>query len=159
QWGILIGGSLAVGVWAATYVFGSKLHDPLFIEVLPLGQRTYDPIFHIALAQNLNTYGVVSSGLDGVPVFHYHAISHWVFLRWASAVAETMPNFYLITYPILVVPLFFKAFLNAVNDVRLFISERWNADTMLVPLNWFAIVVCIIGCIPTMFGKHFAMDW
>jgi hypothetical protein len=158
-WLGLLAGSSILGLWAAAYIYGWHARDPLYLEILPTGQRGYDQLYHITLVQTMRTYGILSSGLDGVPLLHYHAASHWIFWKWANVLSVSISDFYLISYPLIIAPLFFKAFLTAIDDLRSLFAERWTAAAFASAQFWIALAIVFIGCIPPALGKHCGLGY
>lgn len=113
--GTLVFSALIAGqVWAAGYL------SPLFLEKVALGAAHRDTLFHSSISSMIRTYGIPSTGLNGLPILHYHLGSHWL-IAWLSALVRVSPlDFYQLGYPVILVPLFLQSLLGFVSSV----SER-----------------------------------
>ncbi len=96
--------ALLVALYAAGAIWGDGFENPLFVENLCNGYAHIDTLFHATLANMLRTYGVCSTGLDGLPHVLYHFGSHWIFARASNLVDLPAIDFYNLAYPVIFAP-------------------------------------------------------
>ena len=77
-----------------------------------------DTLYHMAVAQMFNTYGVFSTGLDGVAYLPYHYGSHILYIGLSNFLSITIPETYILTPAILTAPVFFIVFFHLVYELR-----------------------------------------
>jgi hypothetical protein len=91
-------------IYAAGAAWGTGDRNPLFVEDLSFGRAPIDTLFHASICNMLRTYGVPSTGLDGLPYVPYHFGSHWIFARLCNLLDVRVIDFYNRGYPILFIP-------------------------------------------------------
>jgi len=96
--------ALLLGLYAAGSIWGGGFENPLFVENLCNGYAHIDTLFHATLANMLRTYGVCSTGLDGLPHVLYHFGSHWAFARLSNLLDLPVIDFYNLAYPVIFAP-------------------------------------------------------
>lgn len=69
---------LWIGSVIATGLILTVAHqgDFLIMEALPIGYAHQDTLFHASIASMIKTYGVASTGLQGLVRIQYHVLSH-----------------------------------------------------------------------------------
>ena len=143
-------GSAAFTVWTAGVVWGSRYKMPLYWETFVLrGNVHHDPLYYASMANMLETYGVASTGIDGIPIIRYHYGSAWLFSKWAHLIGSDVLSFYSLGYPVVVIPLFFAAILLLAIEIRSVLppeSERALRSDYRV---WLVLLAATIGLIPT----------
>ena len=101
--------------------WGNKgYRNPLFCYDLCANRNIDSPdlVFHANVSAMVETYGVASTGLDGLPYFAYHWGSHWVMAQ-LSRLTGVMPiTFYALGYPILFLPTFLLSMLYFIAAVQ-----------------------------------------
>lgn len=148
--------TIILSAWAAGYLYAQSVHDPLVLEMRTAHGGRSDSIFHSALIENLKTYGIISTGVDGVQPFHYHTASHRMFSVLADLTDETALSFYLVLYPIFIPALFLRAFLLASNGLRSAFNESWTLEQITSPSFWLLSLTLIVGCIPRFIRQYTA---
>ena len=112
--------------WAITAFYSNFYIDPLIYEKIINGSWAHrDTVLHSAISGMLKTYGVASTGLDGVntPIY-YHTFSHYFFGTLASLLQTNTLNIYAYVYPIIFIPFFFQAFTFAcININKIYFKE------------------------------------
>ena len=93
-----------MALYAAGSIWGVGFENPLFVENLCNGYAHIDTLFHATLANMLRTYGVCSTGLDGLPHVLYHFGSHWAFARVSNLLDLPVIDFYNFAYPVIFAP-------------------------------------------------------
>jgi hypothetical protein len=96
--------ALLTGLCAAGSVWGEGFENPLFVENLCNGYAHIDTLYHATLANMLRTYGICSTGLDGLPFAPYHFGSHWTFARLSNLLDFPVIDFYNLAYPVIFPP-------------------------------------------------------
>lgn len=107
---LLFGSICSVAIWG-------YYHNMIFLERLAFDHESYccynlDPLFQISVAQMIKTYGVVSTGLDGVSMMNYHAGTNWLLAQLSSFLQIHVLDVYHGAYPIIFIPLFVKSLLS-----------------------------------------------
>ncbi len=119
--------ALLMGLYAAGAIWGDGFENPLFVENLCNGYAHIDTLFHASLANMLRTYGVCSTGLDGLPHVLYHFGSHWAFARISNLLDLPVIDFYNLAYPVIFAP--FTAF--SLLTFAVSIAEIWRGPSRL----------------------------
>jgi len=147
---ILIAGQ----VWAWGYL------SPVFLEKVALGVAHQDTLFNASISSMIRTYGIPSTGLDGLPFIRYHFGSHWI-LAWLSALARISPlDFYQLGYPVVLVPLFLQSLMGFATSAstRLFggairlRSRRGLAAWMVLALSFATVLPGELGLRAGIYG-------
>ena len=143
-------GSAAFTVWTAGVVWGSRYKMPLYWETFALRANVHhDPLYYASMANMLETYGVASTGIDGIPLIRYHYGSAWLFAKLGHLIGTDVLSFYSMGYPVIVIPAFFAAILLLAIEIRSTLppeSERaLRADYRV----WLVFLAATIGLIPT----------
>lgn len=146
---LLVPAALFTGVALAGSVWGQYYQTPVFEEGLARNQGHLDELFHIAVSNMIRTYGVPSTGLDGVPYLPYHFGSHFALAALAELLGTTGLKSYSLVYPIVFPPLFLFTLQTA--GLQLFESlhanSRWLSFRATF-LMWFVPMTIIAGVIP-----------
>lgn len=150
---------LLFSIWVVSWLWKSGYQNPLFVEGLTLGRGHIDTLFHSSIAQMIKTYGIPTTGVDGLPPMRYHFGSHWLFAQLASLLDLPLLDFYNFGYGILFIPLYFYALLSAVCEFA-----RLNKTIFPISLNsrtgrifWFLFLLCHIHFLPESFLSKIAM--
>ena len=131
-WGVIFGLIFGIFVWGIDWL------SPIFLaKVQFLGKVSQDSLFQISLANIFNTYNIPSTGLDGIPYVNYHWGSHALLASLSNLINVDVFNFYNIAYPIIFIPLYFKAILLLVQGMRLF--KNFNPE-----INWLIFSLLIV---------------
>lgn len=142
---IILFGSI-FSLWAIAVAWGSNYHDPLFLEKIATGYARLDTLFHADVANMIKTYNVPSTGLSGIPYLNYHFASHIIFAQLSRLVRLNMIDFYNLAYPVIFIPLFLKAFLTAIGEVR----KLKKINQSLNVTFWIILLIGFTGLLPSM---------
>ena len=113
---LLIATLLGAGYF--TWVNSFDASHVLSPEYALIGRLNRDTLYHAAIASMTAQHGVVSTGLDGLPPLKYHFLSHlWIGLTAKWLEVPTIHAYYLVPQ-VVVMPLFFFAFITASQDLR-----------------------------------------
>ncbi len=149
---IFLAGSAAFALWACGVAWSTRYKTPVFWETLEYKADVHhDPLYYVSMANNMRSYGVPSTGLDGVPYTAYHYGSAWLNSQWAWLAGTDVLSFYSLGPSVIVIPLFFVAVLLLGVEVK----KSWTVwpDMAERPLRtdyaaWLFFVAVSIGVIP-----------
>ncbi len=91
-------------IYGACVSCGNGYQNPLFVEGISFKFYQIDELYHASICNMLRTYGIASTGLDGVPFQPYHFGSHWLFARLCNLLDVRVIDFYSRGYRVLFVP-------------------------------------------------------
>jgi hypothetical protein len=120
--------------------------NTMFLESMAFDLEGYccyflDPLFQASVTQMIKTYGVSSTGLDGIPYIHYHTGSHWIFSRLSMFFRCHVIDTIQVAHPIIFIPLFAKSILLATSRIK-----KWlDLDQSFNAINYFYLVVVFVG--------------
>ena len=146
--GLLVGAAV-FATWTAGVVWGRIYKNPLFFENLAAtGDVHHDGLHLAAFANMLRTYGVPSTGLNGLPYIPYHWGTPWLFAQLSNLLDVSVLDFYQMAYPITMIPLFFGAVLALASEVY----HAREGEIRERPLHgmwfWGVFLAATIGVIP-----------
>ncbi|MBU1628124.1 hypothetical protein KKB18_12220, partial [bacterium] len=152
-WQLLIAIFLTIGYscWLAGLIWGGGYLNPLYFEGLFFGFGHIDTLFHGAIAGMIKTYGVVSTGLDGLPYFSYHTGSHWIFAQLSSLLRMRVLTFYQLGFPVIFIPLLISLILMLILNVREYFFKDMEINLLADFRFWFFFICLQIGILPVMF--------
>ena len=134
-------GAIIFAVWCAGVIWGSRYKMPLFWETLSLHANIHhDTFYYASMANMLDTYGVPSTGLDGIPLIRYHFGSTWLYAHWSHLVGSDVLSFYSLGYPVIVLPLFFSAMLAFASEAGASLRTSWA--------GWLVLLAATVGFLP-----------
>jgi hypothetical protein len=151
-------------LYAAGASWGSGDQSPLFVEDLCRDHASIDTLYHASISNMLRTYGVPSTGLDGLPYVPYHYGSHWIFARMCNLLDVRVIDFYNRGFPIVFVPFGVLS----LATVAVSLAQKWrgielrptadpsyatpaSADQGVRPIGvffWFVLSLGYIGFLP-----------
>jgi hypothetical protein len=145
-------GSAAFALWAGGVTWSTRYKTPVFWELFEYKANVHhDTLYNVSLANMMRSYGVPSTGLDGVPYIPYHYGASWLNSDWAYLAGTDVLGFYSLA-PVIVLPVFFVAVLLLAVEVR----KGWRltspgADPALKKdwAAWFLFLAVTVGLIPT----------
>jgi hypothetical protein len=141
---VLCWGSL-VGICLACYVWGDGFHDPLLRWAFLNGYPHRDQPYHHSIANMIRTYGVPSSGLDGVPYLPYHYGSHFLLTQLGKLLDLPGLDAYELTYPVVFWPLMVHSVVIA--GLAYALPKRATHDPRSL-LVWPTLLVGFVGVVP-----------
>jgi hypothetical protein len=150
---LFIFGAGLFAMWACGVAWSTRYKTPVFWETLEYRADVHhDPLYYVSMANNMRSYGVPSTGLDGVPYTPYHYGSAWLNSQWAYLAGTDVLSFYSLGPSVIVIPLFFSALLLLTVEMK----RNWSfADTGPErPLRtdyaaWLIFLAVTIGVIPS----------
>lgn len=146
-------GCAAFATWACGIAWSTRYKTPVFWETLEYHADVHhDPLYYVSMANTMRSYGVPSTGLDGVPYIPYHYGSAWLNSQWAYLADTDVLAFYSLGPSVIVIPLFFSAVLLLAVEIR----KGWRltgagSDPPLKKdyVAWMFFLAVTVGVIPS----------
>jgi hypothetical protein len=141
---LLLGSFLAVHLESFYWGEGQQ-HNLLFAETIPLGAAHIDVAQQSAVVNMISTYGVASTGIDGVLPLRYHNGAFWVAAGLRQLCGMSALEFIAYGFGILVIPFYVAMFFEFADAMRSLLGtdpERFPAMT------WFIGLVVLVGLVP-----------
>jgi hypothetical protein len=138
----------AFSLWATAIIWNTGhtvngsfygYYSPFFVESIYLGGAHLDILFFSSLSQMIQTYGIPSSGLDGLPYIPYHFGSFWIFAHLSKLIQINPIYFYQLCFPVIFLALFFYSFLLFIVEARNFYSPAKDSTQSLFGIITFTI--------------------
>ncbi len=130
----------------------SPAKSPVFWETLEYHADVHhDPLYYVSMANNMRSYGVPSTGLDGVPYTPYHFGSAWLNSQWAYLADTDVLAFYSLGPSVIVIPLFFSALLLLAVEAKKSWSHAHPATKRPLRTDyaaWLLFLAATVGVIP-----------
>ena len=101
---VLLAFAVAFSVYGAAACCGSGYQNTLLVEGIPFNFCQIDELYNASLCNMLRTYGVSSTGLDGIPFVPYHFGSNWLFAQLCNLLDVRVIDFYARGYRVVFVP-------------------------------------------------------
>jgi hypothetical protein len=109
---------IVIAFGLVVFTYGGNFLSPLFVEkIIYKGELQPDTIFNISLANIFRNFHVISLGFNGVEFYRYHFGSHIIFGSLSKTLGVDVVAFYNLTYPLAIIPLFFRFFFNLILTV------------------------------------------
>jgi hypothetical protein len=136
------------GTWYGLAVYGGY-HHPLFLEGILVGRTHLDQLDVVATTNMIRTYGMPSTGLDGIPYCHYHWLSWWILAQISKVLNTDAITAVHLGYPVIFIPWLLNTMFVFAIDVR----RRLAYNSHSCPLRgellfWLLPAVAIIGFVP-----------
>lgn len=129
--------------------FYPLVHEPWFREMLTAGLAHRDTMNHAAITSMIKTYGIPSTGLDGIPYHPYHNGADWILAQVSSLLGLPIIETVTMAFLVLFVPFFLSTFLCFIADVREKFHSDGNAeDAGTNLLFWVVLLVMFVGVLP-----------
>lgn len=146
---LLLAGSAVFATWASGVVWGRNYKNPLIFENLATsGDVHHDTLFLAALGNMLRTYGVPSTGINGIPYVSYHWGSAWLFAQWSNLVDSSVLDFYQMGFAVTVIPLFFAGTLALALELSCLRQDEDAVSPLTGLWFWGVFLAVTIGVIP-----------
>jgi len=165
---LFIAMSILFSIWVTSlfYAFGMKhplyFEKLIFFESIPFFKEFKEVLFHSAIINMIQTHGVVSTGLNGIPSFFYHFGSHWIFTGFIKLLGTSATAFYNITFAIIFIPFWFSSLLLLAINIKkwrekseLFVGWCLRSDIKF----WLILFVANIGFIYSPFAHNILFFW
>jgi len=160
--------SFLFSIWVINlfYAFGMKhplyFEKLIFFESLPFFKEFKEVLFHSAIINMIQTYGVASTGLNGIPPFFYHFGSHWIFADIIKLLGTSATAFYNIAFAIIFIPFWFSSLLLLAINLKkwregseLFVGWCLRSDIKF----WLILFVANIGFLYYPFAHNILFFW
>ena len=144
---IFLAGAALFSIWVAGAIYGSGYSNPLYEEALAAGRYlAKDILVSSGITGMISTYGVPSTGLDGLPYCYHHWGAYWFFAGMAALVGIDPLKFVQLGFPVIFLPLFLWMFL----QLTIVVKERFTRSDETGELRgdyifWVVFSVAIIG--------------
>ena len=142
---------LLLAFWAAGVVWGSGYSLVNNHDALAAGYSHPDPLFLSAYAAMLNTYGIPSTGIDGLPYVPYHFSSLWFAGQLAQSIHVSTYTVYNHIFPILSPAFFIATFLWLVAGLHP--QKDWNKSILF----WGVLTAGITRILPYEISRKLDM--
>lgn len=137
---------MAARIWHWGYV------NPLFVEniILDTSHMAHmDTLYHAAITGMIKTYGIPSTGLDGIPFRAYHFGSHWLFAQLSKLLNLRVIDFYQLGYPVIFIPWLLQCMLL----FALELNKHYKNMIQLIDLRnnvvfWLVFFLVLLECTP-----------
>lgn len=141
--------SLALGVYSESMYWRSGgEHLILFPEAMLGGQVHADVLLQAAIVNMIDTYGVASTGLDGLVPIRYHTGSLWVAQSLRRLCGFQALDFIAFGYGLLLVPLYVAGVFGCATTLRAVIQRGKENSPPLT--FWIACALAVVGLFPFM---------
>jgi hypothetical protein len=133
----------------AAHIWGQGYQTPLILENIIFDNVHIDTIYHAAIASMIKTYGVPSTGIDGIVFRPYHFGSHWIFAQLSKLLNMHVIDFYQLAYPVIFIPFLLQSILFFSFDLKKYfhLSEA-NFSQRKVIIFWLVFFILLMDCIP-----------
>lgn len=138
---IAVAGFFALWVASLSWMHYLK---PYLLEGWACGTDKIDTLFHIAIGQMIKTYGVPTTGLDGIPFMDYHWGSHWLFAQLSNFLNLPVIVVYQLCFPAIIAPLLFRTFISFVFEVKQYIKAEPESRRLNF-FFWIVFLAVFIG--------------
>ncbi len=126
--------------WVGALIWGAKYHNPLFFEQIILGLAHSDVIFATAVSNLIKTYGIPSTGVDGLPYLYFHWGNNWLFSYLSGLINVSTIKFYNLCYPVIFIPFYFKSLLLFIIDFKRYKNFSVNLGFLLFILLFIVYI-------------------
>jgi len=150
---------LLFSAWVVSWLWKSGYQNPLFLEGLSLGHGHDDTLFHASISQMIRTYGIPTTGVDGLPAMRYHFGSHWLFAQLASLIQIPLLDFYNFGFGAVCISLYFFALLMVVIEWGHLKNNVFTIgfDSRSGKIFWFLFLFCHIPFLTETFLSTIAI--
>ena len=128
---------------------------PYYPESIINGTGHVDILFHSAITNMIRTYGIPSTGIDGLVKIFYHYGSHWIFAQFCKIINIGSLKFYQLGFPIIFIPLLLKTFLMAILDIKSLYKKDEFYDIKKDYIFWIIISFGFFGILPQFLNRFF----
>lgn len=151
--------SLLFGLWVAGAVWGSGYQNPLYEEALAAGYYlSKDILLNASLSGMIQTYGIPSTGLDGLIYCSYHWGAYWCFAGIGEILRMDTIKFAQLGFPVIAIPFWLSRLLIFVVEVREVVSDgRITGKLRSHYAFWLVFFTGMIGFLPTEAARNMAL--
>ncbi|MDP9176306.1 MAG: hypothetical protein M3O61_01365 [Gemmatimonadota bacterium] len=150
---VFLTGASVFAMWACGVAWSTRYKSPVFWETLEYKADVHhDPLYYVSMANNMRTYSVPSTGLDGVPYTPYHYGSAWLNSQLAYLADIDVLSFYSLGPSVIAIPLFFSAILLLVVEVRKSFQSAVAPEAPPLRssyVSWLFLLAATVGVIPS----------
>jgi hypothetical protein len=140
---------LALGVYSESMYWRSGgEHLIVYPEAVLVGQVHADVLQQAAIINMMDTYGVASTGLDGLVPMKYHTGSLWVAQSLRRLCGFQALDFIAFAYGLLLVPLYVAGVFACAATLRALVQRGKESSPPLT--FWIACALAVVGLFPFM---------
>ena len=153
--------ALILAAFLAGVAWGEGYQNPLALAGVANGHCSKDTVFHASIAAMIKTYGVPSTGLDGLPYVPYHFGTHWLFARLSDLLGISVFDFYNGPFALIFIPfLLYSLFVLSIALFECFFDgQDQESPTRMGPEFWLVTLASIIGVLPDYLSKATTLNW
>ena len=133
-----------------SFLYGNLIRPHFFeglvVGIIPHNWRL-DTFFQSSIAQMLNSYGVPSTGVEGLPWIKYHFGSHAIYALTANFMEMNILQFYIAAGPVIFGSAFFYIFFLLISQVRQYLY-RSELEMPLGIVFWVLFIGAYTGFLP-----------
>lgn len=162
--------SALLGTYFLAYFYSKDAYSPIAEQVIAFFEKPYeillDATYHSSVAKMIQSYQVLTTGVEGVVSMDYNVVSHWLFAQLSLLFGSSVPDFYHLLNPIIFFPFFIYTFLALLCQVYVyflgFFPEK-NLTKLFSVAFWIGLL-CLLFPIPDsiyargLLGLHFVQS-
>jgi hypothetical protein len=152
---VLCRGSL-LGIGLACWAWGDTCHDPLIRWGVLNGYVHRDELYFSTIGNMIRTYGVASSGLDGVPYIPHHWGTHFLLSQLGELLDLPGLDVYQLTYPVVFLPLLLHSTVIAGLAFARFAGEKAAPRSLWI---WPMMMAAFLGVVPYSYSSPTGARW
>jgi hypothetical protein len=146
---LLVAASFLMGVFAVACFYSDICHQPLIVEAIAVGRTHLDLLCAAATTNMIKTYGIPSTGLDGIPYYSYHWGSWWVFAQFCKLLKVGSLRFLSLGFPVIFFPLLLQSMLVFAAELNRRSPHVYpNPPLVSNATFWMVTLVSLAGFVP-----------
>ncbi len=148
---ILMAAALLFGIALGGFFWGWVLkgYSPLIDEALLVGHNIFqDTFISASITAMIHTYGVPSTGLDGIPYCGHHFAVYVLFAGMCDLLGTNPLRFIQLGFPVIFVPFLFSRLLVFSIDLRELLYDHRSPGLRNEWLFWLILFAATIGFLP-----------
>ncbi|GAB4131236.1 MAG: hypothetical protein Fur0027_18170 [Raineya sp.] len=169
QKSVFLGLSFLLGTYFLAQIYAHYSHAPIYEAMIAFYDPTahsvlLDMVYHSSITQMLQTYNVMTTGLDGLVTMNYNIFVHFLFAQLCLLLSISSLDFFNLAYPVLIFSLFFYTFLSLSDSLYQQIATYLQKPSNYVLFHFGSIIVliCLFFPLPDniysrgLLGMHFS---
>jgi hypothetical protein len=154
----LFGASVLMGVIAVACFYSDICHHPLIVEAIGVGRAHMDLLCAAATTSMIETYGIPSTGLDGIPYYSYHWGSWWLFAQFCKLLKVGSLKFLSLGFPAVFFPLLLQSMLVFAVDLKKRLPDACPNSALASNAHFWALtLVSLAGFVPRQIQSEVMM--
>lgn len=164
---IFLGLSFVFGNYFVAQIYGKAIFSPIYEANVAFYRGgipdILDVSYHSSITAMLQTYNTMTTGLDGLVAMNYNILVHFLFAQLGLFFSVPILDFFNLSYPLLIFPLFFYTFLSLSDCLykQIAVYLQKPPGYVLFHLGSIILLVCLLFPIPDniysrgLLGLHF----